>query len=493
MKQRRPILFLVLILLVGAALRIHALGQDRRFHPDEALYGTFARNAALNGDWLLHGSLDKTPLSIYASALSITLFAAHVDDRGLLNFDIRQGEFAARLPTTFAGILLVAVVYALAKILYRDERVALWSSLFVALSPFAIAFSATAFTDGLMLLFMTLALGMAATGRLAWSGVWVTLAFLSKPQGLFYLPLAFVTGWVLNGLTVVAALRFIFPLLLGAGGLFLWDSAREQTTSIWMLGYVNSNPERFIRADEVMPRLVRWLSYARTLLGAPTPIFIFAIPLSIVARIVRAPRQRSTMIDVLLLTFVLAYWLLHWLVAFNTYDRYLLPLLPPITLLAARGSMWLWKRLTRYIMSAELALAAGAILLTLAASAFEATQQRLPFSDRNGSFPHYEGIDELSDFLNQQSLGAIIYDHWLNWELGFYMGQWSDKRRVYYPTPASLVDDALLQPDPAPRYFPAPAQQPIVPWLDALHEAGFSTTLVYQTPSWVVYELIRNS
>lgn len=491
LKQRQPILIPVLILLVCVAFRIHALGQDRRFHPDEALYSTFAREAALNGDWLLHGSLDKTPLSIYASALSMTLFASHIDDRGLLDFDVRLGEFAARIPNTFAGILLVATIYALAKALYRDKKVALWSSLFMALSPFAVAFSATAFTDGLMLLFMTIALWMAAVGRWGWSGVLLTLAFASKPQGLFYLPLAFTVGWALNGLTTPAAFRFTFTVLAGSTALFFWDLARGQATSLWLLAYVNSNPERFIRADEVVPRLLRWLVYGRSLLGAPTPLFAFAITLSTVARIIRASRQRSTMVDVLLLTFVLAYLLLHWLVAFNTYDRYLLPLLPPLVLLTARGGVWLWTVLSRYITGAELALAAGAILLTMAASAFEASEQRLPFSGRNGSFPNYEGIDELSSFLNAQSLGAIIYDHWLNWELGFYMGQWSDKRRVYYPTPDSLVADALQQPDPAPRYFPAPANQPISPWLDALHEAGFRTTLVYQTPNWAVYKIIQ--
>jgi 4-amino-4-deoxy-L-arabinose transferase-like glycosyltransferase len=484
---------LLLILLMGAALRFHALGQDRRFHPDEALYSTFARNAALNGDWLLHGALDKPPLTLYTSALSMTLFAVRIDERGLLNFDMRQGELAARLPNTFANILLVAVMHALAKSLYHDKRIALLSALFIALSPFAVAFSATAFTDVLMLLFMTIALWMAAAGRWGWSGIWLTLAFLSKPQGLFYLPLVITTGWALNRLTVRDSLRFGVILMLGTGGLFLWDIVRGQTTSLWMLGYVNSNPERVIRADEVVPRLVRWLNIARTMFGAPTAIFALAIPFSVVVRIVRSQRQKSTMIDVLQVTFVLSYLLLHWLVAFNTYDRYFLPLLPPLSLLAARGSVWLWRTLSRYILSAELALAAGAIVFTLVVSAFEASEQRLPFSDRNGSFPNYEGIDQLADFLNQQSLGAIIYDHWLNWELGFYMGQWSDKRRVYYPTPASLAEDALLQTDPAPRFFPAPAQQPIAPWLEALHNAGFSTTIAYQTSKWVVYEIIRDS
>src|SRR5690606_16653082 len=234
---------------------------------------------------------------------------------------------------TFANILLIPIVYALAKALYRDERSALWSALLIALSPFAVAFSATAFTDVLMLLFMTLALWMAAVGRWGWSGMWLTLAFLNKPQGLFYLPLAFFMGWLLNRLSLLAVLRFIFPLLLGTGALFLWDNVRDQATSMWMLGYVNSDPQLLIRSDEVLPRLLRWLSFARTLFGTPTPIFALVIPLSVFARVVRSPRQCSTVIDISLLTLALVYWLLHWLVAFNTYDRYLLPLLPPLALL----------------------------------------------------------------------------------------------------------------------------------------------------------------
>ena len=99
---------LLLILLAGAAIQFHALVQDVRFYPDEALFSTFARNAALNGDWLLHGDLDKTPLSIYASALSMNFVAAQTRN-GVLDFDPRLGEFAARLPGALASIVLIAV------------------------------------------------------------------------------------------------------------------------------------------------------------------------------------------------------------------------------------------------------------------------------------------------------------------------------------------------------------------------------------------------
>ena len=117
----RRLIIPLLIILAGAAIQFHALVQDVRFYPDEALFSTFARNAALNGDWLLHGSLDKTPLSIYASALSMHFVAASVQN-GVLDFDPRLGEFAARLPGALASIVLTAIVYVLAQRLYRKPH-----------------------------------------------------------------------------------------------------------------------------------------------------------------------------------------------------------------------------------------------------------------------------------------------------------------------------------------------------------------------------------
>jgi hypothetical protein len=120
--------------------------------------------------------------------------------------------------------------------------------------------------------------------------------------------------------------------------------------------------------------------------------------------------------------------------------------------------------------------------------ALDAANGRVPAGGDQGK---HAGIDALADYLNGKPLGTIIYDHWLGWELGYYIGTWSDKRRVYYPTPAALAADARLQPDPAPRYFPVPADQPVTPWLDALRSAGFIVSLVYDDGRFRVYELIR--
>ena len=51
----------LLVLLLACFLQIRQLGLDRRFDPDEAHFMTFARDAAVKGDWMLPGALDKPP------------------------------------------------------------------------------------------------------------------------------------------------------------------------------------------------------------------------------------------------------------------------------------------------------------------------------------------------------------------------------------------------------------------------------------------------
>ncbi len=507
----------VVVLLLGAAFRFHALAQDVRFHPDEALFSTFARSAAVNGDWLLHGPLDKTPLTVYASALSMTFFGVHTLPNGVLDLDMRVGEFAARLPGTFASILLVAVMYRLARDLYPSRGVgtqhvvSVLTMLLMATSPLAIAFSATVFTDGLMLLFVVLALAMSARGRWGFSGIFLALGFASKQQALYYVPLILAVGWAVdNGRRRGAArcaptsvlrklFRFLLPTIIAVALLLLWDMLRAQPGGIWGLAAANNNPGRLIRSNEILPRLLIWAGDAQTLAGPGWLTAALALlgTASLGWRIIHEPQCRATAVDLVLATYLLAYGLAHWLVAFNTYDRYLLPVLPVVLLLMARGVEWM-KDLTqrrkeaktqrvlfllRPLVFSSLALS----LVALGSAALDASEGRIHVG---GDLGEHTGIDALANYLNSRALGAIVYDHWLGWELGYYMGQWSDKRRVYYPTPDALAADALLQPDPAPRYFPAPADQPVSPWLEALDIAGFTVRMVYETSQFVVYELM---
>ena len=254
----------LLILLIGAFFRFHALVGDARFHPDEALFATFARKAVVNGDWLLHGALDKTPLSIYAGAVSMMLVGVRPLPNGVLTLDIHAGEFAARLPGTLASILLIAAMYATAKALYPDHQhrrlcfTPLIAVFLTAFSPYGLAFSATAFTDGLMLLCVVLALWMGARQRWFWAGVWLAVGFACKQQALFYIPLILAVGWLSSSRDnhlLKDLLRLSLPILVGFGMLLLWDSARGEISGVWALAAANNDPGGWARPDQLIPPL----------------------------------------------------------------------------------------------------------------------------------------------------------------------------------------------------------------------------------------------
>ncbi len=487
---------IVALLLLAAVLRLHALGQDVRFHPDEALFVTFARQAAVQGDWLLHGSLDKPPLTIYVNALALTAFGITPLSNGVLTLDSRAGEFAARIPGIFASLLLVAVMVALAKQLYPVDKKAITLtsyivSLLLALSPLAVAFSATAFTDGLMLLCVVLALWMASRRHWLWAGIWLVLGFWCKQQALLYVPLVIVIGWLCerrigHSLSLAKALRVILPIVLGVVMLFLWDGARGQETSMWTLATVNNDPGRLVRLDELLPRLAEWWHYGQYLFGAGflTAVLVVIAVVGLVNRW-RISLSNDGCIDVVLAAYVIGYMLVHWLVAINIYDRYLLLILPPIGLLVARGIHSLTQSLNGLKTKGLLVII---LLVICLPTAWASSEDKLPIGGDGGQ---HNGIEQVADYLNNQRLGAIVYDHWLGWELGYYMGTWSDKRRVYYPTPEALASDAVLQADVAPRYFVVPDWADAREWLNVLRKANFKVTETYYQAPFVVYELLR--
>lgn len=483
-----------MILLLAAALRFHALTREARFHPDEALFATFARRAAVNGDWLLRGPLDKPPLSIYASALSMMLVGVtHLPD-GVLTLDVYAGEFAARLPNALASLCLVALVYALARELYGRGRTPLLAMLLMALSPYAVAFSATAFTDSLMLLCIVLALRLASARRWLWAGLWLALGLGCKQQALYYLPLLALAGWgsragqgVSLRSSVFAAARLCLPVALGFALLLAWDAARAQPDGMWALAAAHNDPGRFlVRFDEIVPRLRAWAELGGWLAAYP-PVTALLGALVAVALAARGARfiPRSTLADRILAAYLLGYLLLHVVVAFNIYDRYLLPILPLIMLLMARGLDWAREIMCGRLVAPQRAagLIVGALLL---AGAVEAASGRVPVGGDRGT---HAGIDALAAYLSEQPVAAVIYDHWLGWELDYYLGAWSDKRRVYYPTPAALVADALRLSERGARYFPVPRHQPAQPWLDALRAAGVEVSVSYDDGRFIVYAL----
>ena len=451
--NRRKLLQRTLVLLLAALLLTQSLAHYERFHPDEAFFMTFARGAAVNGDWLLPGSLDKPPLSIYLNAVGLMLFAVDADANGVLYLDVYQGEFAARVTGVLQGVLLVALMMTVAKHLRIADDYPLFVGLLLALSPYLIAFAPTAFTDVPMLLCGALAWLLALRGRGVWAGVAWALSFAAKPQAVFLLPL------ILLSLPRRCTLGFSMMCVPGAALLLLWDAARPEN-SVFLLGASNNTPDNLLVPLVEWPeRVGAWWGHVRWLFGdgLTTPVVLL---LGVAALFAVNVRPKRTLL--LCLLWLLGYALLHIVLRINIYDRYVLLALLPTVLVAALGLM---------AFSRSQPVLGIVIIVAMAITSWQTATGKLFIGGDRGQ---YDGINQLATELNAKPVATVIYDRWLGWQLGYYMGQWSDKRRVYYPTPDELATGAAKLKENGTRYLVAPSYIRVDEWLAALRSVGFT-------------------
>lgn len=470
----------LLLVLLASVLQLHQLGRDIRFHPDEANFMTFARGAAVNGDWMLPGALDKPPLSIYLSAISMVATGVLADDMGVLHLDPLAGEFAARIPNVMMAILLTGLMMRLAWVSFRDEASALVAGLLTALSPYVLAFGATAFTDIGLLFFSVLALYCLACHRFGQAGLALGLGLWCKQQALFILPLVVLLLWA-GRARRASVIRLGMPLALMSLMLIVWDAARPET-SVFLLGSVNNLPAQWI-ADSAdwLPRLVEWARLAVWLLGPPV-VTVSLIGLAVLSLFVAGGPFTKTMQSRVYLCYVIAYIVLHTVLAFNQYDRYLLLALPPLILfMSSRLPGPSWRKGSRKRLSLSL-------VFVLVMVSFGSLRIGLPIGGDRGQ---HDGIDELANYLNSKPVATVIYDPWLGWELGYYLGQWSDKRRVHFPSAETLADGALALDEVEDRYLLMLGDRPHEDWTAALRAAGFSVIVDYENNRFVVYRISR--
>ncbi len=466
------------LLLLASLAQFHLLARDWRLLPDEAHFMTFARDAAVKGQWLLPGSLDKPPLSIYASALSMTAFGVVADDAGVLQLDPRIGEFTGRLPNALLAILLTALLTRLAGRLYRCRRAAFLAGLLSAGSPFALAFGPSAFTDMSMLFWSAAALLLALEARWTAAGLALGLAFWCKQQAALVaiLPLAIILCSAVKGRDKA---RFCLALGVALGALPLWDGARPEA-SVFLQAAANNAPDQLLATAATWgDRLRFWLERSVWLLGPPVVsalVLAFGLATAIARRVVRRSR-RIRRWELALGCFIGAYLAAHALFAFNLYPRYLLPLLLPLALLAAGA----------------LAQSRSAFFIALVALLLGLAWSLNADLKLAGDRREQTGIDLLARHLGAKPVATVIYDPWLGWELGYYLGPWHDKRRVHYPTAAQLAAGALALDELGPRFFVAPVAQPHEAWLATLAAAGFALNLDYASQSYHVYRLLPPS
>jgi len=449
----RWLVFGTLVCLVGWGLRV-AVVAAHNLHPDEALYGHWGLLVLSGRDpWLTAAEVYKPPLLPYALA-------------GILALVGRNG-LAVRLPGLVAGLATVGLTGRLAWRLYHDPLTAAVAALTVALSPFALLFSATGFTDPPMVALGLAGCVAAVEGRPGRAGLLTGLSFAAKQTGVVWLPLTALLalsgafgpradsrghrrrgGWA--GLARAAG-----GFLLVTGLVLAWDHVRvvQGADSFWRAGVVGYGGLRLIWPAELEVRLRAWMVWLRYLLGSPLleALLVGGATVLTVRGVFR--RDWPGLFDLALTGFCLAYLLAHWLWAFPVWDRYLLPLVPLVGVLLGRVVSALARRVapTRKRLAGAISLALVAVCLAL--PAVNGAAGRVPVG---AGLASYDGVEQVVAFLRGVPEGSVLYHHWLGWEYAFFLFD-GPLYLAYWPTPAWLARDVLAFGEAGPRYIVFPA------------------------------------
>lgn len=226
---------------------------------------------------------------------------------------------AARAVAVVVGLAGVAAAWWLGRRAYGPAA-GLLGAAGVAVSTTHVAYSRMAVTDVLLTLGVTCALALALSGRLEWAGLAVGLAASAKYPGVLAAVPVLVAGWGrwrrLAAAAALAAAGFALTspfVLLHAGAAWEDVTRVQELARLGWLGFED---------DPATP--LAFLDRAWDTVG---PLLLVAA-----AALLVAARRRSRA-DLVLLSF-LAVWSAHLLPIEQHFDRYVLPAVPVLAVLA---------------------------------------------------------------------------------------------------------------------------------------------------------------
>jgi hypothetical protein len=532
---------LAAILLVALALRLAPWGQNRFLEDEAlyAYWGLQIATGA--DPMLDDEPVDKPPLYAYTLALSFRLFGhdetaarlpsllssvASVALVYALARALSLTPTAARSPLSPWG----RGAGACPERSRRGEGTALLAALLLALSPFDVLFASTAFTDPLMVAWVLAALLAAARGRLGAAGLLAGLAAATKQQGLFFLPLVIAVGMLSSQAPRVAKnlgvnaqaerakplrgwlqarrawlsqrgalapqhsagrrflldlappystwLRFLLAFALVAAAVFGWDAARVQRPGFWEQGILSYGGLGPAQPEALAERAVEWLRLAGYFWASPGFYLLWAVTwVAVLLGIRQSGNWGIGKVDLGISIFVVAYLVVHWLLGFQVWDRYLLGLVPLAALLAGRVLAALGQTLRQIRWRQVYAVALPLALVTLLIGPVSrAAHSELPVGGDHGA---YDGIDQLAAYIRANApAGAVLYHHWLGYHYRFYL-YGVPLRLHWYPDPADLAHDAMVYRH-EPRYIAFPSFRDGALAQAALVAAGITLTPIFE-------------
>lgn len=295
-------------LVVAASLRIVGAGYGLPYpllNPDEG-------NLVPRAWQLVHGGGLDPGWYDYPSLLFVLLAPSQV-------ISAEPSYGLARVVAIGIGLGGVAAAWWLGQVAY-GRWAAIVGAATVAVATTHVAYSRMAVTDVLLATLITVTLALLVEGRLEWAGVAAGLAVSAKYPGVVLAAPLVVAGWgrwralaKSVGLVVVAFVVTSPFVVIHAGR--AWSDI-QRVQDLARLGWLGFEDQHGLT-----------LSFVDRLWGAVGPLLILAV-----VAIVLALRRRATA-DWILLAFAGAYWL-ELVPVHAPFDRYVLPLVPVVGVLA---------------------------------------------------------------------------------------------------------------------------------------------------------------
>jgi Dolichyl-phosphate-mannose-protein mannosyltransferase len=303
------------ILALAAAVRVWQL-DSLGFNSDEAVYSGQA--AAIAG----HSELEE----LFPIFRAHPLFFQTVLSIG---FRLELGEGFQRLLVAAMGVATVYLVYELGRLLY-GSRAGLLAALLMALMPYHVVVTRQVLLDGPMTLFATLTLLLLVrfvlSGRSSWlyaASAAMGLTFLSKETSVLLLGAIFaffaLTPELRVRLRELAVSAGVMALVVAPLPLSLMLAGRTETGENYLIWQLFRRPNH------------DWFFYPTTVIEAIGPLLL----VTVVAGLWILRREASWKETLLLC------WIAVPVVFFQLWPvkgyQYLLPIAPPLALLAGRA------------------------------------------------------------------------------------------------------------------------------------------------------------
>lgn len=352
----------------------------------------------------------------------------------------------------------------------------------MAFLPFPVLFSPVALTDPWLSLFALGSVWMACSNKRPsltsfLAGILAGLALGTKQQGLFLAPFSFLlTSWRRKeGLPrFFWLLGFLIPFAI----VEWWDALRWATRpSFWDRSLVTYGGLGLVPWPELGHRFLKWLELLSWTAGGPVPAVLLTINLIFQLR----GKYHLTRFDWAFLGFI-AYWFaLHWLLNFQVWDRYTLPLTPFLVALWARGLAGHDGRRWKVVV----------IITTLLFSQLAIRPDGLP---AGSNYHLYDGVEGLAHYLREKAERSVtVYHRYLGWHLHFYL-HGAEAEIRWYPSYQELVKD-LKAGNPGEKllaFAPFEDEESVI---KALEQSGYLLEKLTEFPrpqggSFKVYKIV---